>query len=89
MTDLPDLTRYSNQELGNFIRDLRLQIVAYQAQLEAPSAPNQRTIKLVRDTFLAAGGIFGATFTLLDAYPGRYWALGLDRRSSVRRRELI
>lgn len=67
MNDPADLARYSNQQLGNLIRDLRLQIAAYQAQLESPSAPGQRTIKVVRSTILTAGGIYGLTFTLLAA----------------------
>jgi hypothetical protein len=67
VTDSAELTAYSIEELGNLIRDLRLQIVVYQAQLEVPTASRQRTIKIIRNTILTAGGIYGATFTLAAA----------------------
>lgn len=68
MTDLPDLAQLTDRDLGNFIRDLRFQIVAAQAQLEAPTADRRRTVKLFRGTVLLAGGLIGATFEPLTAF---------------------
>ncbi len=67
MNGSPDIAAYTFHELGNYIRDLRLQIVDYQARLEPSSAPRQRTIKLIRGTLLTAGGILGATVELFAA----------------------
>jgi hypothetical protein len=67
VAELPDLTKYSNQELGDLIRDLRLRSVAYQAQLATLPSSRERTIKLVRGTVLVAGGLHSITFGVLAA----------------------
>jgi hypothetical protein len=59
MKDVPD------RELTDFIRDLRLQIVALEAQIEPPAASRQRTVRLIRGTFLTVGGFLTATFNPL------------------------
>jgi hypothetical protein len=55
----------SDRELANLVRDLRLQIIALDAQFEPHAASRQRTVKLVRGTFLTVGGFLTATFNLL------------------------
>ena len=55
----------SDRDLANQIRELRLQIVALEAQIEPPAAHSQRTVKLARGTFLTVGGFLTATFNPL------------------------
>lgn len=66
--DGPQLRGMSDHELGNFVRDIRGQIIAYEAQIERRSQRRKRTIKLVRGTLLTAGGFLTATYDLLALF---------------------
>ena len=67
MIEIADLPTLSDRDLGNFIRDVRLKIVACESRLESSATTRQRTVKLARGTFLTVGGFFEITLEPLAA----------------------
>lgn len=60
-----DLGDLSDRELTDHIRILERDIAALGAQIEPAAVRRKRTIKIVRATFLTAGGFFAASFDFL------------------------
>ena len=67
--DATDIAHLSGRELGELIRDLTVEIAAFQGQVEQDAGARKRTWRLVRSTILMTGGFFGAAVDL--------WALTL------------
>lgn len=53
-----DLRGLSDGELVIYVLNIRAQVVALEAQLKGIPSSRQRTIKVIRATFLTTGGIF-------------------------------
>ncbi len=69
-----DLSYLSNAELDDCVRVVRAQISELEATLGAIPSSRQRTIKVVRATFLTAGGILVGA---VDALGFLFAAIGL------------
>jgi hypothetical protein len=60
-----NLRDLSDRELGDYIRNVERDIASLGAQIETAGTRRKRTLKIIRATFLTAGGFFAATFDLL------------------------